>query len=191
MIRTARYLLAAGLLLTAMPAAAQYQDPAPLQAAQRTAMQRLAFMDGVWRGPAWSLTPGGRRDMIQTERAGTFVGGTVRVFEGRGYDPDGQVGFNALGVVSFDPASGRYSLSTWALGRHATVPLTITETGFVWETPAGPGAIIRYTATIRDGTWHEVGEIIAPGRPPLRVVELSLRRVGDSDWPGAGAVPMR
>jgi hypothetical protein len=36
-----------------------------------------------------------------------------------------------------------------------------------------------------------VGERIAQGQPPLRVVELNLRRVGDTDWPGAGAVPMR
>ena len=51
--------LAAGLLAVAAPAAAQYPDPAPRLAAQRQAMARLAFMDGVWRGPAWSLTPAG------------------------------------------------------------------------------------------------------------------------------------
>ncbi|HYD13772.1 MAG TPA: DUF1579 domain-containing protein [Allosphingosinicella sp.] len=191
MIRFARYALAAGLLAVAAPAAAQYPDPAPRIAAQREAMGRLAFMDGVWRGPAWSLAAGGRREMIQTERMGPMLGGAIRVMEGRGYTPDGNVAFNAFGIVSYDPDRRAYSLTSYALGHHATVPLTLTDTGFVWETPAGPGAIIRYTATIRDGTWHEVGERIAPGQPPLRVVELNLRRVGDSDWPSAGAVPMR
>jgi len=33
------------------------QDPASLIAAQREAMQRLAVMDGVWRGPAWTILP--------------------------------------------------------------------------------------------------------------------------------------
>lgn len=191
MIRFARFALAAGLLAIAAPVVAQYVDPAPRLAAQRQAMARLAFMDGIWRGPAWSLTPGGRRELVQTERVGAFLDGTIRVFEGRGYEADGRVGFNALGVVSFSPDSGRYALTSWALGHNATVPLTITETGFVWETPAGPGAVIRYTATIQGDSWHEVGEMIAQGRPPLRVVELNLRRVSDSDWPAAGAVPMR
>ena len=191
MIRFARYALAAGLLAAAAPAAAQFPDPAPRIAAQREAMARLAFMDGVWRGPAWSLAAGGRREMIQTERMGPMLDGAIRVMEGRGYTPEGNVAFNAFGIVSYDLASRSYRLTTYALGHSATVPLTITDSGFIWETPAGPGAIVRYTATIRDGTWHEVGERIAEGQPPLRVVELNLRRVGDTDWPGAGAVPMR
>ena len=138
MIRLAPFALAVGLLFAAAPAAAQYADPAPRLAAQRQAMARLSFMDGIWRGPAWSLTPAGRRELVQTERVGTFLDGTVRVFEGRGYEAEGRVGFNALGIVSFDPDSGRYRLTSWALGHSATVPLTVTETGFVWETPAGP-----------------------------------------------------
>ena len=40
-------------------------------------------------------------------------------------------------------------------------PIRPTEDGYVWEIPAGPGAIIRYTATIRDGTLREIGERIA------------------------------
>jgi len=190
MTRFARF-AAACLIAAAIPAFAQFPDPAPRIAAQREAMARLSAMDGVWRGPAWSLTPQGRREMIQTERIGPMLGGAIKVMEGRGYAADGTAAFNAFGVVSFEPSTGRYSLTSWALGHSLTVPLTITETGYVWEAPAGPGAVIRYTATIRDGTWHEVGERIAAGQPPMRMVELNLRRVSDTDWPGAGAVPMR
>jgi hypothetical protein len=191
MNRIARLAAVAALCLAAAPAAAQFQDSAPRIAAQREAMARLAAMDGVWRGPAWSLTPQGRREMVQTERIGPMLNGAIKVMEGRGYAADGLVGFNAFGVLSYDPDRRAYSLTTWALGHSVTVPLTITETGYVWETPAGPGAIIRYTATIRDGTWHEVGERIAQGQPPMRVVELNLRRLGDSDWPAGNPVPMR
>src|SRR5262245_9779510 len=91
------------LLVAAAPSAAQFPDPAARIAAQREAMTRLAFMDGVWRGPAWTLSPAGRSELIQTERIGTFLDGSVRVIEGRGYMPDGSVGFNALGVISYDP----------------------------------------------------------------------------------------
>jgi hypothetical protein len=186
------HILAAALALAAIPVAAQAQpDPAPRLAAQRAAIARLSFMDGTWRGTAWTLTREGRHELTQTERVGVFLGGTVRVVEGRGYEADGTIGFNALGVISYDPDTRRYSFSAWAQGRGGVFPFQVTDTGFMWETPAGPGAIIRYTATVRDGSWHEVGERIAEGQPPLRVVELNLRRVGDTDWPDAGAVPMR
>ena len=192
MIRSASFAIAASLLVAAAPAAAQgFADPTPRIAAQREALNRLSAMDGVWRGPAWSLTPAGRQEMVQTERIGPMLGGAIRVMEGRGYAADGSVRFNAFAVVGYDPDRRTYSLTTWALGHSITVPLTVTDTGYVWEAPAGPGAVIRYTATFGNGSWHEVGERIAGNAPPMRVVELNLRRVADSDWPAAGAAPMR
>jgi hypothetical protein len=186
------FLIAAALVGAALPAAAQNPyDPATRIAAQRTAMARLAYLDGVWRGPAWSLTPQGRRDMVQAERIGPFLDGSVRVMEGRGYTADGAVAFNAFGIVSFDPVTGRYSLTSWAMGYSGTFPLRLTDDGYVWEAPAGPGAIMRYTAVVRGDSWHEIGERIAGDAPPVRTVELNLRRVGDTSWPAADPVPMR
>src|SRR5207253_6064147 len=139
-------------LTFASPLAAQTPPapaaPAALQAAQRQAMMPLARMDGVWRGPAWSITPNGRHDITQTERIGTFLGGSVRVIEGRGYNADGTVGFNALGVISFDPATNSYTISSWAMGHNGVFPFRVTAEGYEWEVPAGPGAAIRYSATV-------------------------------------------
>jgi hypothetical protein len=183
---------AVALMLAAVPAVAQGPyDPASRIAAQREAMARLAFLDGVWRGPAWSRTPQGRREMIQAERIGPMLDGSTKVMEGRGYAADGSVAFNALGVVSFDPVTRRYSLTSWAMGYSGTFPLTLTETGYVWEAPAGPGAIVRYTAVVQGDSWHEYGERIAGDAPPERTVELNLRRIGDTGWPAADPVPMR
>ena len=39
-------------------------DPASLIKSQREAMQRLAMMDGVWRGPAWTILPSGEKHNI-------------------------------------------------------------------------------------------------------------------------------
>lgn len=44
------------------------------------------------------------------------------------------------------------------------------------------------TATIKDGTWHEVGERIEPGKEPIRFFEMTLKRVGDTGWPAEGAI---
>jgi hypothetical protein len=163
-------------------------DPAPIIAAQREAMQRLAAMDGVWRGPASTTLPSGEKHVItQTERIGPFLDGSVKVIEGRGYDADGSVSFNAFGTVSYNPATQGYTLHSYAMGQVGDFVLTPTTDGYVWEIPAGP-MTIRYTAVIRDGDWHEVGDRVMAGKEPVRFFEMNLKRIGDTNWPAGGAV---
>ena len=163
-------------------------DSATLIKAQRDAMLPLAFMDGVWRGPAWTMLPSGEKhNIIQTERIGPFLDGSVKVIEGRGYNPDGSVGFNAFGTISFNPATRVYTLHSYALGNVGDFALNCTADGYVWEIPAGP-MTIRYTAVIKDGNWHEVGDRIMPGKEPVRFFEMNLKRVGDTNWPAAGTI---
>src|ERR1043166_3708415 len=93
------FTLLSGLAL-ASPAFAQAPPGADtLQALQRAAMAKLSFMAGVWRGPASTIRPGGiRHSVTQTERIGPFLGGAVKVIEGRGYDAKDSVTFNAFGI---------------------------------------------------------------------------------------------
>jgi hypothetical protein len=35
---------------------------------------------------------------------------------------------------------------------------------------------------------REVGDRIAPGQDPVRFFDMNLKRVGDTDWPAAGAI---
>jgi hypothetical protein len=172
--------------LLAPSAQAQPTDTAAI-AAQREAMKKLDWMHGVWRGPALSQSPQGEHRVTQTERIGGFLDGTLTVMEGKGYNPDGSVGFNALGVVSYDAQTKSYWLTSWALGRGGKFPMQVTDTGYVWEIPAGT-MTIRYTATVANGSWTEVGDYIAPGQPPRRFFTMTLTRVGDTDWPAAGGV---
>jgi hypothetical protein len=184
--------LAAAILAAApVPAArAQRPDPVALMSAQREAMGALSMMDGVWRGTAWTSTPdGGKHELVQTERIGPFLDGTLKVIEGRGYDKDGTLSFNAFGVVSFDPAAKAYRMRSHAHGQSGDFAFTPTADGYTWELPAGP-MTIRYAATIKDGVLPEVGDRIMPGKEPVRFFEMTLTRVGDSDWPAGGAVGM-
>lgn len=177
--------------LTLCAGAAQAQippDAAARQAAQVAAMGKLASMDGVWRGPAWTITPTGRHEVTQTERIGPLLGGSIKVVEGRGYNADGSTGFNAFAVISFEPTTGAYAMRSYAMGRAGDFKLTPTPDGYAWEIPAGP-ATIKYTAVIKDGVLHEIGERIAPGQAPVQFFEMTLKRVGDSAWPTAGAIP--
>ena len=164
------------------------QNPATLIAAQRDAMAVFANMDGVWRGPAWTILPSGEKHTItQTERIGPFLDGSVKVIEGRGYDPDGKVTFNAFGTISFNPATRVYTLHSHAMGNVGDFVITPTADGYAWEIPAGP-MTIRYVAVIKDGTLREVGDQIQAGKEPVRFFEMNLKRVGDTKWPAEGAV---
>jgi hypothetical protein len=179
-------LLLSGVSSTAL--GQERSDPATLLAAQREAMSRLSFMDGVWRGPAWTILPSGEKHSItQTERIGPFLDGAVKVIEGRGYDASGKVTFNAFGTVSYNPATRVYTLHSYAQGQVGDFALRPTPEGYVWEIPVG-AMTIRYTAVIKGGTWREVGDRIMPGKEPVRFFEMNLNRVGDTDWPAAGAV---
>jgi hypothetical protein len=184
-------LLAGCVASFSLAAQAQAPDPARI-AAQVEAMGRFAMMDGVWRGPAWTLQPNGeKRHITQTERIGPFLQGSVKVIEGRGYRDDGAVGFNALGILSYDPARKAYNLRSYALGHSGDFALVPIEDGYEWEIPGGPGAVIRYRSTIKDGTLVEVGDRVVAGREPLRVFEMRLKRIGDTDWPAANPVSPR
>ncbi len=97
-------------------------DTATLIAAQREAMAPLAILDGVWRGSASTILQSGQKHSItQTERIGPFLDGSVKVIEGRGYEPDGKVTFNAFGTISYNPSTRAYTLHSYAQG-HAGDP---------------------------------------------------------------------
>src|SRR4029077_3020616 len=120
------------MTVVARPTASAQQrpDPATLIAAQRDAMARLAYMDGVWRGPAWTILPSGeKRNITQTERIGPFLDGSVKVIEGRGYNADGSVGFNASGIISFNPATKAYTIRSYALGHAGDFSIRPTADG--------------------------------------------------------------
>lgn len=189
-MRFAASLLLITALPIAAPVAAQGTPDNPQIEQQVEAMARLAMLDGTWRGPATTMTREGPKALTQTERVGPMLGGTIRVIEGRGYDEAGHSGFNAFAVVSYDPVSGQYEMQSWAQGRNGSFPMTVTDTGFEWSIPAGPGAQVHYTAMITADTWHETGEYRREGQPARAIFDMTLTRTGDSDWPMSGAVPL-
>lgn len=172
-------------LMAATPTLAQTD---PNAAERHEAMAKLAFMHGEWVGQAGGANrDGSRYTVTQTERIGPLLGGDVLVIEGHGYHADGATGFNALGIVSYDTEADAYRFHSWAQGQQGDFSFTLTDTGYVWEVPAGPG-VVRYTAEVTATTYHEAGEFVMPGQPPRRIFEMALTRRGDTAWPAAGAV---
>lgn len=184
-------LLAAAASAAFVPATQERGDPAAVMAAQKEALKRFAFLDGHWRGSAWMILPNGEKhEMTQTERVGPMLDGAIRVIEGRGYDADGKTGFNAFAVLSWDQGKESFSMRSYAQGRLGDFVVTPTADGFSWEIPAGP-TTIRYTAVIQGDDWSEVGEQSVQGKEPFRFLEMKLKRIGPTEWPAGGAVPMK
>lgn len=184
-------MLSAAVILIGAPVAAQVPAQPAGSAAQREAVGALDFLDGEWRGQAVVHGQGGAETLTQTERVGSLLGGSIKVIEGRGYAADGSTVFNAMAVLSWDEREGRYRFRSWANGYSGDYRFERTEDGFRWETPAGPNARIEYVATVRDGTWHEVGTYIAEGQPPRPMIDMRLTRTADTDWPAGDAVEPR
>lgn len=184
------WLLGLALAAFALPltAHAQQADTAAMTA-QASAMHKLDWMHGRWRGEARVQMPGaGERVMVHTERVGTLLDGTVTVVEGKSFDDAGKVPFNAFAVIAFDARTGGYSMQSYTGGRAGSFPLAVADKGYTWETPAGPNAKILYKATFDGTTWIETGDYVAVGQPARPFFKMVLKRVGDSDWPMAGSM---
>ncbi|HPN07373.1 MAG TPA: hypothetical protein PK050_16305 [Hyphomonadaceae bacterium] len=64
----------------------------------------------------------------------------------------------------------------------------LSPTGFVWEIQAGPDMKIAYEAIVKDGVRTETGTRISKGGAPVKFIEFSVARLGDTAWPAAGVV---
>ena len=149
----------------------------------------LSFMFGEWVGEASGVSADRTPYTItQTERVGPMLEGDVVVIEGRGYSETGETAFNAFAMVSPTGADGAWEMRSYTSGRAGTFPFEPKENGFVWSTPAGPNARMRYTATFADETWSQIGEYVVEGSKPRQVFEMNLVRTGQTTWPHGGAV---
>ena len=148
-------------------------------------------MTSNWTARAILIDPTAKT--VTEVRCGTFsdlailLGGDILVSEGRGYETDGSTGFNAFAVLSWNAAESKYEMRSYAEGYAGTFPFVLTDNGYTWEVPAGPG-VMRFTADVTPTTYHEVGDFVMPGRPPMRSFEMTLTRRRDTDWPAAGAI---
>lgn len=177
----------------ALAAQAPQQTPAQMVAAQQAAIAKIAYLDGIWRGSGWMIDRPGEtpRQMTMTYRVGPFLDGTVRIIEIRGYLADGKLGFHAFNTVSFDSQTGQYVMNARAAGRSGAFSFQAAgERNYAWQI-GSLTAGLHYTGKVENGVWTEIGRAISPGAEPVIMSDYTLRRVGDTDWPEAGALGPR
>jgi len=149
----------------------------------------LSMMQGLWKGSATGMGPEGKPFAItQTERVGALLDGRLVAIEGRGYDADTTLKFNAFAVISRGDKPGTLEFRAYQGDDAGTFAMSVDGRVVRWQRPAGPGAIVRFTIDFTQGNWHEIGEYLADGKPPAKIIELNLSRVADTDWPRANPV---
>lgn len=164
----------------------QAEAPAP-PAAQRDAMQKIAFLVGEWRGSGWEeFVPGQRSTSSGTMSTQTKLGGLVLYSERRvtatvpGRDEDVVVHEGVM-LLSYDTEKQQYRIQAHiASGDAIDASGEFTERGLVWEfnfpTPGGEVQMrVVSTATGPDG-WQEIGEVSQDGATWRQVSETSYRR---------------
>jgi hypothetical protein len=160
-----------------MTTAAQAADM-PDKAAHQAAIQKLAFLLGEWEGGgSIAMGPGPRQTFSQTERIQLKHDGTLLLIEGHGKSTaNGQTVHDALAVVTFDPASGQYKFRSFAaVGRFADTTATVNGNTMVWGMTFGPMKV-RYTITVENGVWREIGERSSDDRTWVPFFEMTVKR---------------
>src|SRR5690349_17745137 len=109
MQRKIRVVLVAAIVSLGSEVFAQAPDAS---APTKAAIAKLDFMVGRWQGEAWQQRGPERVQTKMTEVVEKKLGGAVLLVEGRGVVPvagaEDRVVHHALGVISFDAASGKY-----------------------------------------------------------------------------------
>ena len=145
--------------------------------AERAAMRKLAFLAGNWTGPVTvSMGPGKPLHLTQSENVRYKLGGLVMLIEGKSVGGDGEAEFQALATVAYDDSTQTYRVRAYNNGQYVDAPLTVNSNGFSWGFTAGPAHVMNTMRLTAEGDWQETTEVKLNDRPPMRTVEMQLRR---------------
>jgi hypothetical protein len=139
---------------------------------QRSALEKLNWWVGQWKGEAWNSTGSGGRDTtVMLETIKKDLDGTIIIVEGTGRRKlpgmeQGDIVHNALAVLSYDHVKKMYRWQAWRTpgGIYTESWPVVTENSFEWsmETPRGK---MRYSIKLNgNGQWEELGEFSSDGQ---------------------------
>jgi hypothetical protein len=163
------------VLLLASPSRAQ---KAQNSAVQVDAMKKFGFLAGSWKGTGTIEMPDGKKSFSQNETVTFKLSGLVAVIDGLGTAPDGAVVHQALAILSFDPAKGKYRFSAYSgSGNVHDGDAVVGDTTFEWAMQHGPVSM-RYAVHLDEKRrWVETGEVKRGESPWRRFFEMTLEKV--------------
>ncbi len=146
----------------------------------RAALTPIAAIVGEWEGDARILAgEGAPMTVRQSESIAWGAGETVVMIRGTGRSVEavnrGAIVFEAAAIVWSDAAGDSLRMRTFRDGRSLAVDVEVHGDTLVWGFPSSGGRV-RYTIVARGDTYHEIGEFMRPGAPPIKTIEMTLRR---------------
>jgi hypothetical protein len=170
------------LLSLALHSISMAENPqTPNVEAQRAAMKKLSFLIGDWSGEASALRgPGQVVELSQTEAAQYKLDGLVLMIEGIGRTKsDGKLALQALGLVTFDDATGSYRMRAYNDGRWLESDVKLLDDGksLSWGFSLGQISTTTILRINEKGEWTEHAEITIGARPPQKLMDLVVRPV--------------
>ena len=154
------------------------QVPPELAESKKSNISKLLFLEGQWEGSGWMQMGAQRIEFEQKEDVGTKLDGTIMLIEGKGFE-DGQLAFNAFGVVTWDNEAGVFNLySNLSDGRSTMAQGEVpAENTFKWRYDVPMGKI-RYTIVLNEkGEWFEIGEFSRDEETWFKFFEMTLRKL--------------
>lgn len=151
----------------------------------RKEVSKFDFIIGKWEGDGWAYNQQGVKENTHILEDIQFdLDQTIIVMRGSGTSQEnGQSikSHDALGVLSFDVFQEKFKINSWIhKGMSTTAKVEYKSRGnFVWWFEAGPNMTMRYTVTIKEGSWNEVGEMSTDGLNWRQFFEMNLTKVSD------------
>lgn len=172
-------------LAAAVTTAGQNQGPLVVPDLKDTPIAKFI---GEWAGESTAAVRGGGEETATVhERAQWKLGGAALLVEGRGTMRDPETGdetvvHDALGVIRYDAATQSLRMHAFRAD-HPPVesPIEVLDNGDLrWGFEPAPGHTMRFTITLTDDTWVEVGEYSPDGGTTwMQVLEMDLFRIAN------------
>jgi hypothetical protein len=118
-------------------------------------------------------------EVVQTEAAEYKLDGLVLVIEGVGKTASGAPVLQAYGIVSFDDENGTYHMRAFNDGRFLETEVKLLDEGegMSWGFTLGDFRTNSVLRINEQGEWTEDAELVMGSRPPVKLIELSVRKI--------------
>jgi hypothetical protein len=171
-MKTWLFLVMVALVVPGSGSLAVHADPAI------DAMKALPRIEGRWAGEGWMrMGPGEPMRFVGEETVEARLDGRLLVVEGLHRTPDrSKVVHHAFGVFSWDENAKNYRFTTYVANRGGGEHVARMEgNALVWDL-AGEGPKRRFTITVENDQWKEVGHVQL-GDKWVQFFEMTLSRV--------------
>jgi|GEM_PF-495284 len=152
---------------------------------QISAMRKLNFLTGNWKGSGWIFLRNGQRsEFNEKENIKWKLDSLLLVIEGLGTNNNSNGGetrtvHNAYAIVYYNNQTGNYHWQSFISSGQSMLSNAslINDSTLVWQMDISPQMKIRYTIAVSGGKiWNEIGEMSNNGKDWNKFFGMNLTR---------------